>query len=333
MGYYTGSMMGQMEIMQKRESITTLIDSPSIDTELRNQLQYVLAVREFASNSLGLPDNESYRYYADLQREYAVWNVFATPALSLENKQWCFPVAGCLSYRGFFSPEDAARFADKMEIEGMDVFVGGVRAYSTLGWFADPLLNTMMNRTNAEIAEIIFHELAHQKLFIRNETGFNEAFAETVALAGVRHWLQSHGTADELLQYESHKTIEARFVSMVMQTRNELEKLYQSDQDETTKLREKNRLLGNLKRRYQDQRWEFPGLSRYEAWFSEDVNNAKLSAVATYREYLPGFIALLHSVDGQFPPFYQQVEALSRCDRPKRERILKDRVTDFYCPG
>ena len=149
--------MGQMEIMQKRESITTLIDSPSIDTELRNQLQYVLAVREFASNSLGLPDNESYRYYADLQREYAVWNVFATPALSLENKQWCFPVAGCLSYRGFFSPEDAARFADKMEIEGMDVFVGGVRAYSTLGWFADPLLNTMMNRTNAEIAEIIFH--------------------------------------------------------------------------------------------------------------------------------------------------------------------------------
>ncbi len=331
--YYSQAVTGQLEILQNREPIKTLVASGQTNALLDEQLQYALRLRTFASDSLGLPDNNSYRYYADLGREYVVWNVFATPALSLENRQWCFLVAGCLNYRGYFSYEGARQLAIELEHEGYDVFVGGVRAYSTLGWFDDPLLNTMMNGDRAALAEVIFHELAHQQLFVQNDTEFNEAFAEAVAQTGVRRWLHQHGSTDELLAYEARKRQEAEFVSLVMRYRASLAAVYVSNTTVQVKQREKERLLREMTEEYREQRVHWTDTTRYDEWFARGVNNAKVSAIATYRQYLPGFEAVMQAVNASLPEFYRRVSELSRCDVDKRKRILLDQVTDFTCPA
>ncbi len=193
--YYLQSLSGHVDLLLKRQPISGILASQNTDKLLRDKLEMVLEIRRFASEHLGLPDNGSYSDYADLGRNFVVWNVFAAPELSLQAKQWCFLFVGCLNYRGYYSEEAANRYAQTLEAQGHDVFVGGVTAYSTLGWFNDPVLNTMLNRDNNYLASVIFHELSHQKLYLKNDTAFNEAFAEMVAQTGVQYWLNLHGTA------------------------------------------------------------------------------------------------------------------------------------------
>jgi predicted aminopeptidase len=174
LGYYAHTIQGQWEVLSKRQSIAGLLESPDTSQELRGKLDRVLLMREFAHRELMLPKNDSYKSYADLERPYVVWNVVAAPELSLEPRQWCFPVAGCVQYRGYFSEERARSFAEGLRRDGYDVYVGGVAAYSTLGWFDDPLLNTVLNRSDADLAAMIFHELAHQQLYLPGDSVFNE---------------------------------------------------------------------------------------------------------------------------------------------------------------
>ena len=184
--YLLQSAQGQLALMSKREPIARVIDEPSTPAALRAQLKSVTAIRNFASRELGLPDNGSYRKYADIGRPYVVWNVVAAPEFSVDPKQWCFPIVGCVGYRGYFVEKRARRFAAGLHAKGFDVVVGGVAAYSTLGHFDDPILSSMVGWNDVELASIIFHELTHQLLYVPNDASFNEALATTVAEEGVR---------------------------------------------------------------------------------------------------------------------------------------------------
>ncbi|MEO8309390.1 MAG: aminopeptidase, partial [Pseudomonadota bacterium] len=196
--YLAQAAHGQLSVMNARQPIDKVIAQPATSDKLRTQLQQVKRIRDFASKELGLPDNASYRSYADIERPYVVWNVVAAPQLSVEPRQWCFPVAGCVAYRGYFNEEGARKFAEKLQKQGDDVVVGGVSTYSTLGRVADPILSTVNGYGELDLAGLIFHELAHQQLYIPSESSFNEAFAVTVEDAGVARYAQSLGDAAAL---------------------------------------------------------------------------------------------------------------------------------------
>lgn len=295
----------------------------------RRQLERVRDIRNFASSELHLPDNNSYREYADLDRDYVVWNVFAAPALSLEALEWCYLFVGCLTYRGYFDRADALRLAIDLREQGLDVFTGGVAAYSTLGWFDDPVLNTMLRWDETRLATVIFHELAHQRLYIRDDTKFNEAFADTVAMAGVHRWLEQHGSPAMRRDYEIMREQEDAFLSLVFRYRDKLSGVYASSHPDARKLAEKRRLLAEMTAEYRNMN-EGHASGRYDNWF-ENVNNASLLAVITYRDYLPGFRALLTYSNYNLPDFYRLAEELGQCPAAIRRRILERQQTEFEC--
>ncbi|MDB5888475.1 MAG: hypothetical protein JWM03_1347, partial [Rhodocyclales bacterium] len=226
-GYYWQAMSGQMEMVRKTQPIEEVLAAPETTPAMRERLKLVGEIRAFASRELGLPDNDSYRRYADLGRASVVWNVFATPPLSMQPKTWCLPVAGCVGYLGFFSEATARARAAELKAEGMDVLVGGVPAYSTLGWFADPVLNTFVNWPEPDLARLIFHELAHQLIYAKGDTEFNESFAVTVEQAGVRRWFAQHGKQDAIAQLERSERISADFATLVLTHRDALIAIYQ----------------------------------------------------------------------------------------------------------
>jgi predicted aminopeptidase len=190
--YYYQALEGQTEILQKMMPLDEVISNPQTSPTLRQQLQQAKEIRQFAIEKLHLPDNASYTQFIDLKRKYVVWNVYATPRFSLIPKQWCFPIVGCLSYRGYFSSEPAFLEANELKKEGFDVYVAGIRAYSTLGWFSDPLLNTMLSKEMWQLAALIFHELTHQLLYVSDDSTFNESFASAVEEIGLQLWLEQH---------------------------------------------------------------------------------------------------------------------------------------------
>ena len=217
-----------MAVMAKRHSIARLATDPTTPEALRLRLATVEQIRRFSVLHLGLPDNGSYRSYADLERDFVVWNVFASPEFSLQPLRWCYALVGCLNYRGYFKRRDAVKFASKLRAQGHDVFVGGVAAYSTLGWFKDPVLNTMLRWDDARLAEVIFHELAHQKLYVRGDTPFNEAFATAVAKIGVERWLEKDMATTVRQRFKQDQRHERAFVDLVLATRSRLKDLYAS---------------------------------------------------------------------------------------------------------
>ncbi len=229
LSYYGQSIIGHLQIMGKKQPINNLLSAPGLSTQLREKLIRTLEIRDFATNELRLPDNDSYRFYANLARKYVVWNLIATPEFSLEPVEWCFLIVGCLPYRGYFSKKKAILFADKLRAKGYDVHIGGVTAYSTLGWFDDPVLNTMLQHDKTHLAKVIFHELAHQKIYIKDDANFNEAFADSIALIGVRRWLDAKFTADELHQFEQSQKRENEFIQLVITYKNKLDALYNSN--------------------------------------------------------------------------------------------------------
>jgi len=329
--YYAQTIAGQMSLLSKRQSISDIIKDPDILDSTRMQLQQVNEIREYASKHLHLPENNSYRNFADIGRDYVVWNVFATPEFSLQPREWCFLFVGCLSYRGYFSEKDARRYAKKLEQQGLDVFVGGVAAYSTLGWFDDPVLSTMLNWDKTRLARVVFHELAHQLIYIEDDTDFNEAFADTVAQAGVLHWLNTTTGSDIVEQFEQELQREKQFVDLVFRYREKLNGLYSNKPGKDAKRIQKNQLFIQMKVDYYQFREAWVTENAYDDWFESGLNNAKLSAVITYREYVPGFLALLNSVNNDLPGFYDVVTDLGKCDPALRHQILSARLTEYDC--
>jgi predicted aminopeptidase len=322
LGYYSQSVSGQLGVMAKRQPVDELISDPGTDPQLKQRLVTVQAIRRFASDTLALPDNRSYTLYADIGRPFVVWNVFAAPELSLELKTWCYPFAGCVAYRGYFARADAAAFAKRLREQGYDVYSGGVKAYSTLGWFDDPVLNTVMEYSEARLAGLIFHELAHAQLYVADDTAFNESFATAVELAGVDAWLAQQGDAGAAREYREFHARQAAFHELVARTRGQLVAVYASDIDDEGKRREKQRLIGEMGERYADLKRGWGGEGDFDAWFAADINNAQLAATSAYREYLPAFRQLLHQSDGDYARFYRAAEEIGALPAGERRRRL-----------
>ena len=316
-------MRGQLDLLWKRSVITDILKRSDTPADLKDKLTRVLRLREFASQTLLLPDNGSYRSYADLQREHVVWTVYATPEFSLELRKWCFPFAGCVSYRGHFSMEAAEEFAAPLRAQGDDVYIAGVDAYSTLGWFDDPVLNTFIRRPEPALAGLIFHELAHQQLYVKNDTTFNESFARAVELEGVRLWLQSHGTAQQLEDYERNETRRDEFIAVVNRARERLHALYATDLPADLRRTQKQQLFESIKNDYIDLKQHWGGYSGYDAWFSNQLNNAKLASVTTYADDVPAFQSLLKQKNDDFSAFYTAAKDLGELPEPQRKIRLK----------
>ncbi len=329
--YYSQAVWGGAGVLVKRRPIDRLLEpgrAGVLAAATRERLRLTQEIRDFASRELALPDNRSYRSYADLDRPYALWNVVAAPRLGLEPKTWCYPFGGCAAYRGFFDERAARRYGDRLDERGHDVRVAGVAAYSTLGWFADPVLNTFLDYADADLAALIFHELAHQVVYVRDDTTFNESFATAVEVEGVRRWLSASGRGEELAAFEQDRRRRRDLTGFLFEVRGELGSIYGSDDSDERKLARKAELFRSLPARYRRElvpAWRAAGhgagASDPGGWLSR-LNNADLVSVATYNDLAPAFRVLLEQAGGSLPAFYLEVERLAGLAAEERRREL-----------
>ena len=323
LNYYGQAAQGQLELLSDARPIDDWIADPGTSTKLRHRLETARQIRRFAVSEMALPDNNSYKNYAALKRPYVLWNVVATPELSLKPLQWCFPVAGCVNYRGYYSKDAATAYARELQAEGNDVEVGGVPAYSTLGWFSDPLISTFINYPDAELARMIFHELAHQIVYVQGDSQFNESFASTVEEAGVERWMERFGNPAMRDAYARYKSRKHDFLGLLLKYRKALEQNYGVvDRSDNEKRAVKVRLFQELKDEYQVLKGNWGGYAGYDRFFEQPLSNAHLASIATYEDFVPAFRAMLKR-DGSFSRFYKSVRQLAELDRKERHRILK----------
>lgn len=305
--YYGQSILGHSRLMLAREPIDKVIETAQ--PELRKQLVLAKKIRQFAVDELGLPANDSYLSYVDLPRKYPVWNVVAAEEFSVEPRSWCYPVIGCASYRGYFSLQAAESYAQRLTDKGLDVAVGGVTAYSTLGWFADPLLPSMLREGESGLAETIFHELAHQVFYRNGESDLNEAFASVVGEKGTFLWLRQN-RPDSASMYSQRLKMRGEFYALLKQSKNRLRSLYQSALSNEDKRIAKQVIFNELKHAYtglKNQQWD--GRSDYDGWFAQSLNNAHLAAVSTYREQMGVLEGLLRICNDDFVRFYETLNS------------------------
>jgi len=335
LAYYSQAIGGQLDILARSRSIDELLDGQRVvdgderlpptyvSPQLRQRLLTVQRIRRFATEALQLPDNGSYTVYADLERPMVAWNVVATPEFSFQAKTWCYPFAGCVPYRGYFSRQRAEQFAAELRVEGLDVRVAGVAAYSTLGWFRDPVLNTQIRRDDVDLAALIFHELAHQTVYIPGEAAFNESFATTVETEGLRRWEAANGSPAEFEQHRLEQGRHAEFVALVLDTRAQLESIYASTATDSEKRAAKTERIAALRAAYALLRKRWNGDDRYDHWFAQDLNNAHLASVELYHQLVPAFQAVLKETGGDLAAFYRVTRALSRMTPEARQARLQ----------
>ena len=332
MAYYGQAAKGQYSLLQKSRPIDDWLSDQSTDSKLKARLIKAKEIRQFAVKELGLPDNGSYKNYTDLKRPYVLWNVVATPELSLRPKQWCFPIAGCVSYRGYYDKADAQAYAERLRSEGFDVQVGGVPAYSTLGWFNDPFLSTFIGYPDGELARLVFHELAHQVAYAKGDSQFNESFATTVEEVGVERWLALNADEQMRLRYMESAGRKQDFLELLLKHRKALELIYQGNDGDAEKRREKAEVFAALKDGYQQLKVKWGGYTGYDRWFAEPLSNAHLASVATYHDFVPGFRALL-ALTKNFEAFYAEVKKLAAMDKPVRQQKLTELGTASNSPA
>jgi predicted aminopeptidase len=320
--YYAQAAGGHLEVMRRAVPIEERLQAPDTPDALRAKLVRVLAIREFASRDLALPDNGSFRRYADLGRPFALWNVFAAPEFSVTPVESCFFFAGCVSYRGFYSEQAARRYAAALAREGDDTYIGGVPAYSTLGWFDDPVLSTFIQYPEAEVARIIFHELAHQVAYVKDDTVFNESFAVAVEEEGVRRWLEREGTPAQLLGFERMRGIRRVFASFMLKYRTRLAEFYAQTAGLEERRAGKGQIFSQMQDEYRALKAAWGGFSGYDRLFAGGANNALLASVAAYTELVPGFRALLARKQNDLAAFYAAVRALAHSGKTERDAQL-----------
>jgi predicted aminopeptidase len=308
--YYMHLAEGQMEMNRKREPIEDVIASPDTDATLRRRLGLAARARDFAMSDLGLPDNGSYRTYADLGRRYVTWNLFAAPEFSVRPKEWCFPIAGCVAYRGYFDEARATKEAGKMRGKGYDVFVGPSIAYSTLGHLRDPVLNTMFGYGDSELAAFIFHELAHQAVYAQDDSDFNEAFATVVETEGLQRWLAHEGRSADLDKFLAARKGERDAADRMVATRRDLASLYREKLDPAVMRERKAAEFAKLR----------DSLTAGGQSVSGEFNNARLVAIATYERCVPALRAELDKIGNDLPAFYSAMNTLAQ-DPAARAKI------------
>lgn len=321
--YLTQAAVGEWHVLHARQSIVDVIDDPDTPESLVRELGEAREARRFASQQLDLPDNDSYRSYVNLRRRYVVWNVVAAPEFSVKPKQWCFPIAGCVAYRGYFHKRSARAFANHLKRNGYDVLVEGVPAYSTLGRLPDPVMSTMMRYGSDELAAMIFHELAHQLLYVPNDSRFDEAFAMTVENTGLKRWLRYRHEPGRFAEFEHLDAADRAFAALLRRTRNRLARLYASGIPRTRMLRRKKMAFAHLARRIRalEKRLHVRA-PVYNRWIRRGMNNADLVSIGTYYDCLPGFARLLKHAHGNLPRFYAAARRLAHEPKAERDRKL-----------
>ena len=325
LGYYVQAARGHLTLMSASRPIEEWLDDPSAPDELKRRLRLARQIREFASHELAEPDNRSYTRYADLQRTAVVWNVFATPELSTRLKTWCYPFFGCASYRGYFDRKAAERLGADLTAQAYDVSVSPVQAYSTLGWFSDPLLNTFINLPEPELARLIFHELAHQVVYVRDDTVFNESFATTVEREGVRRWILAQGSDQLRTEWEGIEQSRSQFLQLVTGTRDELDQIYTSSLPDPDKRARKQAVFAQLQQRYhalRDGPWG--GFKGYDRFFAQPLNNAYLAAIGAYFDRVPAFEALMRRTGPDMSAFFREVRRIAALRKTDRDRTLDE---------
>lgn len=321
LGYFVQAAQGQYSLLSGARPIDDWLADPTVDAKLRDRLAKVKEIRKFAARELGLPDNDSYKSYADLKRAFVLWNVVATPELSLRPEKWCFPIAGCVNYRGYYNKEEAQAYADQLRSDGYDVQMAGVVAYSTLGWFNDPVLSTFIQYSDGELARLVFHELAHQVAYAKDDSQFNESFATAVEEVGVERWMAAHGDDKMRHTYAAYEARKGDFLTLLLKYRKALAANYASSTSNAEKRKQKAVLFQALKDEYQTLKVTWGGYPGYDRWFASPLSNAHLASVATYHDFVPGFRALL-AQEKSFDKFYDAVRALSVLDKTARHQAL-----------
>jgi predicted aminopeptidase len=336
--FYAQAAKGQYQIIAHQKPIQKLLDDTNTPAELKARFVLLENLRSFAKTNLALPVDDHYRKYVDVHRPFVVWNVEAAPEFSMEPKSWWYPLVGSLEYRGYFSKRGATNYAAVLRRKGYDVTVGGVEAYSTLGWFKDPVLNTFLFEPDADLAEIIFHELGHQRVFVSGDKDFNEAFATTVGQEGARRWLKASGNTNAYEKYVAEIRHTSEYAALVKQYRHRLEALYGDEETEEGKVkatkqkrgvpaeqlrREKAQILADLKRDFSVMRTRWGNDKQYDDWFAQRLNNASLNSVAAYYDLVPAFEKLLQQNGGDLEKFYNEVERLSKTSKKQRHESLQ----------
>lgn len=323
--FYWQAIGGHLEVLTSSRPIEEVIVDDRVPAATRAKLDYVRDARRFAVEALALPDNGSYQNYADLERPFVLWNVFATPEFSVTPKEWCFVMVGCVTYRGYFNRDHAEAFAAQLRADGYDVYVAGVAAYSTLGWFSDPVLNTMLRRSDAEVAALLFHELAHQKLYVKGDTTFNESFATVIELEGTRRWLASHNDEAAFGAQRQRIARHREFTALMLDYRARLAALYRIEESDADKRATKQALLAQIKQDYTHLRSTWDGDTRYDKFFDQAFNNAHFAAVGAYHGYVDGLQAVLVENGGDLVAFYRAAEVLARLPSSERAaRLARD---------
>ncbi|MBM7127447.1 aminopeptidase [Dyella flava] len=320
--YYTHVTHGESALLLQRRSVKKVIADPATDPKLAARLGLSQQARQFASQQLDLPRNRSYTYYVELHRPYVVWNVFATPRFSVDAVLQCFPIAGCVAYRGWFDEKKAVDSAKKLRAKGDDVYVGGVPAYSTLGWFADPILSSMMRWDDDDLVGTIFHELAHQLIYVKGDTAFNESYAMFVQNQGLKQWHRSRGEPEG---DDRDQVMDDGFTQLVLDLRDRLKMLYGRGENDAAMAAGKEREIADFRARYaawRDKNW--PNDHRYDAWVAAPINNATLLPFGLYDQWEPAFAVLFKQANGQWPDFYDRVRALAKEPKAEREQSLRD---------
>lgn len=317
-GYYTQAATGQWRILAAREPIDTVVAAPETEAQLQQQLRLVQSVRAYASGELRLPVGKAYGAYVDLDDDYPIWNVLAAPEFSLKAKRWCYPIAGCASYRGYFRKADALKKAQQLAGHGYDVYLGPVPAYSTLGWFDDPVLSSFIKWPPDRLAGLLFHELAHRRVYISGDTRFNESFATAVSDIALPDWRRRQGL-DGPAANRAAQTLAVN--SLMLQARKQLEQVYKAELPDEVKRQQKAGVLAQLRQCYREMAVDWVNPQRYQAYIDK-TNNATLALVAEYQSLVPAFRQLYQQSDG-WEDFYRAVEELGEQDKPVREQRLR----------
>ena len=327
--YYSQAVSGHLSLMMAGEPVERLIASDSTEPALKAKLLLSQQALDFARDRLALPTDDAYSDFVTLDHPWVVVNLVAVPEFSLTPHRWCYPIVGCQAYRGYFDLADARAEQARFDARNYDTFLGGVTAYSTLGWFDDPLHTGFTNLTDGRMVALMFHELAHRVVYIAGDTRFNESFATAVELEGLRLWAREYDNPDMYARARQRLDYRAQTLAMVKATSARLETLYGQPLPEATLRARKAEILASLLADYLNaaEQWQQPGPFGANP---SGLNNANLALFRQYNDYVPGFRQLLRELDYDFPTFYRQVENLSERPEPERKARLKTLSERFY---
>ena len=322
LGYYWHSARGHLAIMNQRVDVEALLADDQLDTNLRERLLLIQEIRQFSIERLELPDNDSYKSFVQLDRPYVLQNLFAAPEFSTRLYQWCYPIIGCASYRGYYDETRLQNYVEKLEAEKLEVYVGQVSAYSTLGWFDDPLLSSFIDWPEYRLAGLLFHELTHQRVFVDDDTTFNESLATAVQQAGTRLWLQSQQNPAAIDQLNRWLQYREQVISLIGQTRTRLDVMYRLKILDSDKRQRKRNILEEAQKEHAKIAVSHQVLAGFAPWFESGLNNAKIGSVGAYNDWLESFLTILDAHRSDFSAFFDYVDRLAGLDKELRDHCL-----------